>query len=145
MNSKSPPGAHITHRSALTNIVMNKRSGDADRVFKRGWRQFEFRAFHKHHGIGRQFLLLVGFLEMNCLLRIEIEPNFSLRILFEFLNHQLIAARTGRPVNTFHGVAMYILPNPGCMTCNFVSFSANDLAAGNYSWGGGDRPVLMDT
>ena len=109
---------------------MRERRGDADGIFQRGRRQLKFGAPAKEHDFHRDCFMLDLFFEMRAALRIEIQPHFGLRILLEFLDHQLIAADAGFPVDAFHRVAVDVLAHARRVRRNVRRFFANDLPAG---------------
>ena len=58
------------------------------------------------------------------------QPYFRLRILFKLLDHELIAANAGGPVNALHGVTSHILAHASRMRCNINRFAADGITAG---------------
>ena len=62
-------------------------------------------------------------------MRIQEQPDLRLRVLLEFLDHQLVAADAGGPVNTLHRIARDVFPDPGGMRRDVHGFAADCPAA----------------
>src|SRR5574337_1278681 len=65
----------------------------------------------------------------NGLLCVEEQPHFGLRVLLEFLDHQLAAPRGGGPMNSLKRVTVNVFAHAGRVGSYVHGLAANDCPA----------------